>query len=290
MERRLGRGLGSLLGASAAEDTKKGLQELPLSKITANPEQPRKTFDPLALEELASSLKLHGLLQPIVVRPVGAGYELVSGERRYRAAQLAGLDRLHAWVRDDVRDEARLELALIENLQRQDLDAMERAEGFDRMLKTLSLTQDEVAERVGLRRSTVANHLRLLELPRVAQDAVRQGLISMGHARALLAVPDRDSIPGLVERIVRENWSVRDVEVWAREASRKKPEAEATTAASAPPSAWITELESKLRERLGTKVTLRNQPGYRGQITIDYFNRDDLERLISILAPTEPLA
>lgn len=289
MERRLGRGLGSLLGSSGSEEPKNGLQMVLLAQIRANPEQPRKTFDPLALEELASSLKRHGLLQPIVVRPVVDGYELVSGERRFRAAQLAGIDRLHAWIREDVRDEARLELALIENLQRQDLDAMERAEGFDRMVKTLGLTQDEVAERVGLRRSTVANHLRLLDLPRVAQDAVRQGLLTMGHARALLAVADRDSIPGLVERIVRENWSVRDVEVWAREASRKKADPEAVATASAPPSAWVTQLESKLRERLGTKVTVRNQPGYRGQITIDYFNREDLERLISILAPAEAI-
>jgi ParB family chromosome partitioning protein len=197
------------------------VQWVEVGLVRPNPEQPRKSFDPAALDELACSLKQHGVLQPIVVRSHAEGFELVSGERRLRAAQLAGLDRIPAWIRDDIREDARLELALVENLQRQDLDAMERAEGYQRMVRTLGITQDQVAERVGLKRSTVANHIRLLELPRVAQDAVRQGLLTMGHARALLAVPDKDAIAGLVERIVREAWSVRDVELWGREAARK---------------------------------------------------------------------
>src|SRR5262249_35963689 len=162
----------------------------------------RRTFDPQALEELASSLKAHGFLQPIVVRRAAGGYEVISGERRLRAAKLADIRDVPVLVRDDVSDRDMLELALVENVQRQDLDAIERAQGFQALMDSLQMTQEQVAVKVGLKRSTVANHLRLLELPEPVQDAIRTGLLSMGHARAMLGVSDRPACLKLMERTV----------------------------------------------------------------------------------------
>jgi ParB family transcriptional regulator, chromosome partitioning protein len=172
----------------------------------------------------------------------------------------------------------------VENVQRQDLDPIERARGYRQMATQLHLTQEQVADRVGLKRATVANHMRLLELPEIAQQAVQAGLVSMGHARALLGLPKSDRIPEMVGRIVREGLSVRDVESWVRDEIR--PPAAASGPTLTPAGApWIAELEQRMQEHLGTKVSLHNQPGFRGQITIEYFNRSDLDRLCHILAP-----
>lgn len=291
-QRRLGRGLDSLLGeptrssepspaAGAMESASSGV-ELPLDRIRPNPYQPRTTFDPEGLEELRQSIVLHGVLQPIVVRPQGDGYELVAGERRWRASRLAGRLTIPAVVRTDVDDRALLELALVENLQRRDLDPIERAEGYRRAMTELGLTQEQVAERVGLQRSTVSNHLRLLELPAEAQEAVRRGLIQMGHARALLGLGGAGSILSAVQRIVREGLSVRQVEQLAR-ATRTPPGAEDSKASARLP--WERELEQRMRTQLGTPVRLRNRAGYRGRIVIEYFSRAELDRLIEHLAP-----
>ncbi len=188
MEKRLGRGLGSLLGTSSPAEAPKATSELAVDQIRPNPFQPRRHFEPSALEELAQSIRQHGLLQPIVVRAAASGFELISGERRLRASKLAGRTTIPAIVRPNVTDKDLLELALVENVQRQDLDAIERALGFRRMQDELAMTQEAVADRVGLKRSTVANHLRLLDLPQTVQEGIAKGLISMGHARALLAV------------------------------------------------------------------------------------------------------
>lgn len=290
MERRLGRGLGSLLGASPSLDVQKGSREVPLDQIRPNPHQPRKTFDPAALEELAHSIQRHGVLQPIVVRPAGSGFEIVSGERRWRASRAAGRITVPALVRDDVTDAQMLELALVENLQRQDLDALERARGYRDMMDSLRITQEEVAEKVGLKRATVANHLRLLDLPEVAQDALRKGLITMGHARALLGLAEPRHMGSLVARIAREDLSVREVERVVRESAQtSKDKAPSTLQPIAPQPAWARELELRMREHLGTKVQLHPLPGYRGTIVIEYFDRADLDRLAAILAPRESL-
>jgi ParB family chromosome partitioning protein len=268
-----------------------------LEAIRPNPFQPRKTFEQGALEELADSIRRHGVLQPIVVRPTAgegarsegdARYEIVAGERRWRASRLAGLRAIPAVVRPEIRDEQLLELALVENLQRKDLDAIERATGYQQMIRALGITQEQVAEKVGLQRATVANHLRLLELPGAAQEAVRRELISMGHARALLGMPDAPSLLALVERIAREDLSVRDVERIVREAARGK-KAAAVLTPMAPVAPWLRELEERMRLHLGTKVQVRNNPGYRGQIVVEYFNRADLDRLCEVLAPRERL-
>lgn len=293
MERRLGRGLGSLLGNSEPLEAQEKVQELPLEAIRPNPHQPRRTFDPVALEELTESIRSHGILQPIVVRPAdrdaeGRSYEIVSGERRWRASRAAGRTTIPVSVRP-VDNDQMLELALVENLQRQDLDAMERANGYQQMMKALRVTQDQVADKVGLKRSTVANHLRLLELPPAAQEAVRRNLISMGHARALLGLKEPSQVLALVERIARQDLSVRDVERLVREASRSGKSDKAVLQPAAAPSPWVRDLEAKLREQLGTAVQVRNATGYRGQIVIEYYDRGDLDRLVERLVPRETL-
>jgi ParB family chromosome partitioning protein len=228
-----------------------------------------------------------------VVRPAerdleGRSFEIVSGERRWRASQMAGLSSISASVRE-VDTEQMLELALVENLQRQDLDAIERATGYQQMMKALNVTQEQVAEKVGLKRSTVANHLRLLDLPVPAQDAVRRSLITMGHARALLGLADPARVLGLVERIAREDLSVRDVERLVRDAGRVTNQGKAVIPPPSAPAPWVRELETRLRGQLGTAVQVRNAPGYRGQIVIEYFDRTDLDRLCERLAPRDEI-
>lgn len=289
MERRLGRGLGSLLGQPTEPEAPAGQSEIAVARIRPNPRQPRRTFDPAALEELAASIRTHGILQPIVVRPAGGDFELISGERRWRAAQVVGLKTLPAVIRIGVRDDQMLELALVENVQRQDLDAMERARGFQEMMALLHITQEGVAQKVGLQRSTVANHLRLLELPDQVQQAIGRGLLTMGHARALLGLAPGAAQLRLMERIAREDLSVRQTEVVVRESGRTAAPTGGDKKVLVPHQPWAAELESRLRESLGTKVHVRNGAGYKGQIVLEYYNRSDLERLCQLLAPRAEL-
>jgi ParB family chromosome partitioning protein len=281
------------LGSSDPLEDQKRSIELPLDSLRPNPHQPRRTFDAPALEELTESIRRHGILQPIVVRPAdrdaeGRSYEIVSGERRWRASRMAGRTTIPVTIRE-VDSDQMLELALVENLQRQDLDAIERATGYQQMMRALRVTQEQVAEKVGLKRSTVANHLRLLELPAAAQDAVRRNLISMGHARALLGLADAAKVMVLVERIARQDLSVREVERLVREAGRVGKPDKAVIQPAAPPAPWLIELEARLREKLGTAVQVRNSPGYRGQIVIEYYDRGDLDRLCQQLAPRDQI-
>jgi ParB family chromosome partitioning protein len=292
MERRLGRGLGALLTQSnvpeapASEPEVAPRDELPLDRIRANPFQPRKNFDPVGLEELVQSIRQHGLLQPIVVRANGDAYDLVSGERRLRAFRELGRTTIPALVRTGVSDGEMLELALVENLQRRDLDPIERAQGYRDMIQRLGLSQEQVADKVGLQRPTVANHLRLLDLPEAAQQALVKGLIQMGHARALLGCKDDSTSQRLLEKAVRDDLSVREVEALVRSRSAA-PAAERGEPVKVvvPQAPWVRDLEDRMRAHLGTKVQLKNGPGYRGQIVIEYFQREDLERLSEILAP-----
>ena len=290
MERRLGRGLGSLLSSQSQSASEDGSQaEIPLAKIRPNPFQPRGIFDPAALAELQKSIESHGVLQPVVVRAVGDGYELISGERRFRASQAAGRASIPAVVRNDVHDEDMLELALVENLQRADLDPLEKARGFRRLVEKLQLTQEDVAEKVGLRRTTVTNHLRLLELPGKVQEAVAERQITMGHARALLGLSDAKAQEKLCDQIVAQGLSVRAVEEQVRNLQGRVTPVprEQKPAAQAP--AWVTDLEKRFRERLGTKVQLRPGEKERGQIVISYHDRSELERLMELLAPRPSL-
>jgi len=284
MERRLGRGLGSLLSADAAPTEPR--KEVATEKIRPNPFQPRKVFAPEALAELQRSIQEHGILQPVVLRAISGGYELIAGERRWRASQALGLATIPAVVREGVSDQAMLELALVENLQRSDLDPLEKARGF-RQLTERGLTQEQVAQRMGMQRTTVANFLRLLELPDPVQKVVSEGLLSMGHARALLGLGDPERIQELCALVVRRGLSVRDVEKRVRELQGRSAPRTATVSPPAPP--WVREMESRIRSHLGTKVQVRNGEGYRGQIVVEYHGREDLDRLYSLLAPRKTI-
>lgn len=291
MERRLGKGLGSLLGSTPPppSPTTGDPSGLEVSQIRPNPFQPRKVFDSEGLEELRDSITNHGVLQPIVVRRRADGYELISGERRWRASKLAGKTTIPAVVREDVSDDEMLELALVENVQRRDLNPLERAQGFQGLMKGLELSQEGVAKRVGLKRATVANHLRLLDLPSKVQDALREDLISMGHARALLGLGDATSMVDLLERTVRGQLSVREVEKAVRDAQNPPKPTEEPEKEIQPAQPWVRDLEARLRERLGTKATIQNGPDYRGKIVIDYYSREALDRLVEQLLPPKAL-
>lgn len=284
MERRLGRGLGSLLSSEPAQQEPRA--EIQIAKIRPNPFQPRRTFATEALAELQSSIRVHGVLQPVVLRTAPGGYELIAGERRWRAAQAVGLKSLPAVVRDNVSDQAMLELALIENLQRSDLDPIEKAMGF-RQLIDQGLTQDQVAEQVGMQRSTVANFLRLLELSANVQKTITEGLLTMGHARALLGLSEKSRQDELCALAIRKGLSVRDVEGRVRELQGRSTEK--VKPISPPPPPWVREMESKMRSHLGTKVQVKNGEGYQGSIVVEYHGRDDLDRLYSLLAPRKAL-
>lgn len=285
MERRLGRGLGTLLSTEPRLAEPKPADprvELSLAHIRPNPFQPRKTFSPEALGELQSSIQQHGILQPVVVRSTPDGYELIAGERRWRASQALGRKTIPAIVREGVSDQAMLELALVENLQRSDLDPIEKARGFQQLIDR-GLTQDEVAREVGLQRSTVANFLRLLELSESVQKIVCQGLISMGHARALLGLADRRRQDELCALAVRRGLTVRDVEARVRELQGRGTEP--AKVSTPPPPPWVRDMEARMRAHLGTKVHVKNSEGYQGEIVVTYHGRDDLERLYALLAP-----
>jgi len=286
MERRLGKGLGSLLGES---DVTGGVTELGVDAIRPNPFQPRTSIDQAALEELRDSIRAHGVLQPVVVRRVGQHYELIAGERRWRASQLAKKTRIPAIVRDGVSNEDMLELALVENVQRKDLNPMDRARGYRQLMQTLKITQGQVADKVGLKRSTIANNLRLLELPDEIQKAVGEGLISQGHARALLGTSSTGAMLELLQSIVRKDLSVREVERLVRGTEREKPAGKKPKAEAAASPPWARALEDRLRTSLGTQVKLQGAEAGRGRILLEFYSRDELDRLCDQLAPRDLL-
>ena len=274
----LGRGLDVLLGAppaTAAVATAPVTNEIPLEKVAPNPQQPRTQFDREGIEELASSIRRHGVLQPIVVSRKGDGYELVAGHRRVLAARAAGKTTIPAVVREEVSD--RLELALVENLQRADLNAIETARAYKLLMETYDLTQEQLGERVGKSRSHVANMLRALTAPQALQDAVLEGKISEGHLRALLPLPLSDAITALGEILARE-LSVRDAEALVRKMvhpTARRGRARARVLRGDPDLAQVT---SELRAALGTKVEiLRRRRG--GRIQVEFYSDEDFERL-----------
>jgi ParB family chromosome partitioning protein len=274
-ERKLGRGLDSLLGEARAHEGEEILS-LSLDQLQRSPHQPRHDFDETALEELAASIRANGVLQPIIVRPGAVGYEIVAGERRARAARLAGLSAVPAIVRR-YSDEDTLVLSLVENIQRADLNAIDRASAYRRLVSHLSVTQDEVARRLGLDPSSVSNMIRLLDLPPEVQELVRAGALSMGHARAILGLPDEIDRIRLAERVVREELSVRAVERLIREGATT-PKRRALP--RKPPQ--VMALESELRGILGTKVRIEDRRG-KGRILIDYYSPEEFERIVDAL-------
>src|SRR2546426_4867562 len=269
----LGRGLGALLPPTP--DSAVIATELSIDAITANPQQPRKDFNDSSLRDLAASLGQTGVLQPVVVRRVGQGYQLIVGERRWRAAKLAGLTRIPAVVRD-ATDAQSLELALVENLLREDLNPMEEAEAYQRLLAEFGWTQEELAQRVGRDRSSIANCLRLLKLPELIQDDLRAGRLTMGHARALLSLDSPAEQLKLRSEILAHSWSVRATEAGVQRKQRH------VARRAGRRSAELTALEDSLRESLATRVRLVGSERA-GRIEIVYTSAEDLERLTELI-------
>jgi ParB family chromosome partitioning protein len=275
----LGRGLGALLSSSppspALESPTSNVQELPIGSIVANPRQPRKAFDDNTLRDLAQSLKRSGLLQPVVVRRHGQQFQIVVGERRWRAAGMAGMSHIPAVVRE-ATDAETLELALVENLLREDLNPMEEAEAYQRLLGEFDWTQEDLGERVGKDRSSVANCLRLLKLPELIQDDLRAGRLTMGHARALLSLDSPAEQLKLRSEILAHSWSVRTTEAGVQRKQRH------VARRAGRRSAELTALEDSLRESLATRVRLVGSERA-GRIEIVYTSAEDLERLTELI-------
>lgn len=298
--RRLGRGLEALLSPrppqaepvqparpSGEETPKLGLRQIPLSQIRPNPLQPRKEFNATELADLEASIRANGLLQPVTVRTAANGYELIAGERRFRAVQRVGWTEIPAIVRGeaDVDDKAALTLALVENLQRADLNPIEEAEGYQQLIAQFSLTQQEVAEVVGKDRSTVANVLRLLALPAAVRRMVREGQLTLGHARALLALGDDHRMLELAKIVIAEGLSVRDVERRIRESGTARTRAGAAPSATPETKrpAEVVRIEDELRRHLQTDVKIHLSAQDKGEVRIAFYSTDDLERVLDIL-------
>ncbi|HHT26744.1 MAG TPA: ParB/RepB/Spo0J family partition protein [Firmicutes bacterium] len=275
----LGRGLDAIIPSSGPEPIPiQAGTEIPVSKITANPEQPRRHFDQAQLEELAASLKEHGMLEPVIVRPKGEGYELVVGERRWRAAQLAGLKSIPAIIRA-YDDRQVMELALVENLQREDLNPLEEAEAFARLAQEFNLTQEQIAQRVGKQRSTVANRMRLLELDEQTRELVRKGELSAGHARALLAVTDVSRRRELAQSAVTEGLSVRQIEAAARQETEPKRRKRISRTQK---RTVLPELVEEMQQALGTRVRIVRK-GNGGRFEIEFYSDEDITRIYELI-------
>ncbi|MGD0483056.1 MAG: ParB/RepB/Spo0J family partition protein [Gemmatimonadales bacterium] len=284
-KRRLGRGLEALLGVPSVQEAARDgdLREIPLAEVAPNPFQPRRAFDPAALEDLKRSLASTGLLQPVVVRETDGGYQLVAGERRWRAAKALGWKRIPAVVRD-VDDRTLLTLALVENLQRASLSPIDEAEGYERLANEFGLSHGDIAERVGRDRSTVANAIRLLKLPKAVQALLDAGALSAGHARALLSLPGERDIVRLAREAVAKDWSVRELEQQTRAPQRPAAVGEAKgrgAKRAAPPE--VRRIEDALRKKLGTDAKVVVTGKGKGHVSLRFYSSDDLARLLELI-------
>ncbi len=290
----LGRGLNALLSDStderletdipvAAHQASGNVLEIPIDQIEVNPFQPRTHFDETALQELAESIKVHGIIQPITVRKLAPNqYQLISGERRLQASRRAGLKTIPAYVRT-ANDQQMLEMSLIENIQRENLNAIEIALSYQRLITECNLKQDELGERVGKNRATVTNYLRLLKLPPDIQIAVRDNKLSMGHARAIINIENPADQLFIFNKILKEDLSVRKVEELVRQLHQSKNKAVAGTTAATPAAAKeLAQLQARLSSHFGTRVALKSD-GKKGEIRIPFMSVEDLNRILDIL-------
>ena len=270
----LGRGLDSLFADNSVDELNSSVNKLRIMEIEPNRDQPRKDFDEKSLSELAESIEQHGVLQPLVVRPLtNGGYQLVAGERRWRAARIAGLTEVPVVIKE-LTDEEVIEIAMIENLQREDLNPLEEALGYRYMMDELNITQEQAAEKVGKSRPAVANAIRLLRLPDEVQEMVKNNLISPGHARALLGFENQELIIQTAKRIVKEDLSVREVETLVKN-SQKTPKVPKQKKRDK----FFSEVELALVENLGRKVKIKESKKDAGVLEIEFFDKDDLESL-----------
>lgn len=289
-KRALGKGLDALIPITNREygeeqekiektKNEESILDLRINDIDPNPEQPRKDFNREKIEELALSIEKHGVIQPIIVRPHGDRYTIIAGERRWRAGKLAGLDKVPAIVRDTDEKQMYM-LALVENLQREDLDPIEEAKGIRQLIDEYNLTQDEIAAEVGKSRSAIANIVRLLNLPSWVQELIKKNELTPGHGRAILAVKERHHVENVVKEIIEKNLNVRQTELLIKQLNNpQRPKAEKVIEK---PN-YILDIESNLEESLGTKVSIT--PGKKkGVIQIEYYNNDDLQRIMDMIA------
>ena len=288
-KRAMGRGLGAILNAetkavqtiedSGAKDLVGSIMEIPIEDIYPNPNQPRTHFDEKALQELSESIKALGIMQPITLKKEGDKFLIISGERRYRASKLAGLKSIPAYIRL-VNDQGLLEMALVENIQREDLDAIEVALTYQRLLEEIGLTQEALSRRVGKERSTITNALRLLKLSPDVQQAIRNGVISAGHGRAIISVEGNDKQQLLFDKVVKEKLNVRQTEEWAKKL--KKPTEITISPAPIILPNNLRRAEKSIADRLEIKVEIKAKgKGNKGQIVLNFMNKEELEKIIS---------
>ncbi|GKW46158.1 ParB/RepB/Spo0J family partition protein [Planococcus sp. NCCP-2050] len=276
MAKGLGKGINALFPGESVSESEK-INQISISQLRTNPYQPRKIFDEAALQELSESIKEHGILQPVVVRKVNNHFELVVGERRFRAAKLAKMKEVPAIVKD-LNDQQMMELAILENLQREDLTPIEEAEAYQKLMEALSLTQEQLAFRLGKSRPHIANHVRLLALPEPVRQMISDKKLTMGHGRTLLGLRAKKLILETAEKVVKENMNVRQLENLVqrlnedvpRETNEKKKDL------------FIEEKQSELRDRFGTNVQIKKSKN-KGKIEIEFFSEEDLERILELL-------
>lgn len=270
----LGRGLEALIPSQEESTVGGSYRQIPVNMIIPNPAQPRRNFDDISIQELAESFKTQGVLQPIIVKKKDNGYILIAGERRFRAARLAGLEKIPAILMEETNETDMLQMALVENIQREDLNPLEEAEAFRRLMDESRMTQQELAARVGKSRTAIANIVRLLNLPEKVKELIRAGKLTEGHARAILALDDELSRVKLAERIVADNLTVRMTEESIKVLRKRKSLPKKRLPA-------IVELENLLKQILGTAVKIT--PGFkRGKIEVEFYGEEDLERLLEL--------
>lgn len=279
MSKRLGKGLDALIPSLNIDDDDQVIQ-IEINRLRANPYQPRKEFNEESINELAQSIKEHGVIQPIIVRSVMRGYEIIAGERRWRASQACGLETIPAVVRD-FTDQQVMEIALIENIQREDLNAIEIAVAYQGLIDQFSLTQEQLSAKVGKSRSHIANFLRLLQLPDEVKDYVSRGTLSMGHARAIAGLDDEQLIKQMAETAIEKQWSVRQLEEAIQNlggASEQRQRKKKATKRNP----YIHQIENELRERYQTAVAIKDNKN-KGTIQFSYYSKEDLQRLLDLL-------
>jgi len=276
MAKGLGKGINALFPGEDLDQLEQ-VEQIFLMDIKPNPFQPRKIFDEESLKELSESIKEHGVLQPIILRKKGLKFEIVVGERRFRASQLANLEIIPAVIRE-LNDQQMMELAILENLQREDLTAIEEAEAYQNLMEHLNLTQEQLAFRLGKSRPHIANHIRLLSLPPVVRDAISDGTLSMGHGKALLGLKKKKSIPLIMQKSIKENLNVRQLESLVQRLNENVPR----ETKKVQKDIFTKEKESELREIFGTPVSIVKNKD-KGKIEIEFYSEDDLERILQLL-------
>ncbi|MDQ0215410.1 ParB family chromosome partitioning protein [Oikeobacillus pervagus] len=281
MARGLGKGIDALFPNMKTGKKEEVVQEVAINQLRPNPYQPRKVFQKEAIDELKESILQHGILQPLIVRESIKGFEIVVGERRYRAAKKANLEKVPVVVRE-LSDQQMMEMAILENLQREDLTPIEEATAYQMLIERLDLTQEQLAKRLGKSRPHIANHIRLLSLPAEIQQHISDGIISMGHGRALLGLRKKEHLSSLVKKVVKEHINVRQLETLIQQLNENVPRE--TKVAKEEKNLFLEEQENVLRETLGTTVTIKQLKGKeKGKIEIEFFNQEDLQRILDLL-------